>query len=169
MEEKRIKLYQAMKSDGLKRTYKDFISTYFSNTQSFDILYNALIDAGDYTKSLTSFYKDYACDLPWAKTTTYCGGSGGGGNTNTSTWDDYPCVVELAKSKGVSLGSDNSYMINGFKYFTTGYKYDRVGKSSKFKCDDPQFKKDNGGGGGGGSNPLTDGWVEDPTGNQTWE
>ena len=146
MEQDRIKLYQGMVADG--NYHKDidaFNSQYFSNDTTVKDLWKKLIKNRDYTKTLKDFYTKYACDLSWAKKTTYCGG----GNTNTSTWDNFPCVVELAKSKGVSLGSDNSYEINGFKYFTTGYKYNRVGKSSKFKCDDPQFIKHNGGGGGG--------------------
>ena len=83
-----------MKSDGLKKSYKEFIKKYFSDSSGVDILYNALIDGGDYTKSIKSFYLTFACDLSWAKNGTYCKSSvtpvtpvnpappiGGGGNS----------------------------------------------------------------------------------------
>jgi hypothetical protein len=124
----------------------DVFKSKMSNTESrkrfYDKYHDKLSDKGFNLGNYTDYEKRLS--------------SGGGGNTTTSSWDNYPCVVELAKSKGVSLGSDNSYEINGFKYFTTGYKYNRVGKSSKFKCDDPQFRKTNGGGGNGISGKYHD-------------
>jgi hypothetical protein len=141
MEEKRIKLYQGMKSDGLEKTYKEFISTYFSKSQGVDKLYNALIDNGDFDEPLKSFYEKFCCDLSWAKTTQYCGGSEGD-ETNTPNWDKYPCVVELAKSKGVSLGNSGEYLIGDFKYFANGRKgILSTGKVVDFTCNDPEFKK----------------------------
>jgi len=91
MEEKRIKLYQGMKSDGLTKTYKQFITTYFSNSQGVDKLYNALIDGGDFDKSLKVFYEKFCCDLSWAKNGDYCkvastGGSTGGGSSVSQGW-----------------------------------------------------------------------------------
>jgi hypothetical protein len=152
MEEKRIKLYQGMKSDGLTKTYRQFITTYFSNSQGVDKLYNALIDGGDFDKSLKVFYEKFCCDLDWAKKTTYCGGSGGG-NTTTSSWDNYPCVVELAKSKGISKESNNSYVIDDFRYFPNGRKGNiSTRKIVNFTCNDPEFKKSNSSGGNSSSN-----------------
>ena len=95
MEENRISLYQGMKSDGdYTKTYKEFITKYFSNTSTIENLYNILIDNSDYTKTLKDFYVKYGCDLDWAKSTTFCGGSGGGGSTTTKPstqgWDS--CV-----------------------------------------------------------------------------
>ncbi len=161
MEEKRIKLYQGMKSDGLEKTYKEFISTYFSNSQGVDKLYNALIDNGDFDNPLKSFYEKFCCDLSWAKTTQYCGGSGGD-NTNTSNyeiqWSKYPCVVELAKSKGVSLDRDGAYLIGDFKYFANGRKgILSTGKKAYFTCDDPEFKKSSSGSQSSGSQPVSGG------------
>lgn len=81
------------------------------------------------------FFGIYCCDLSWAKNTTYCGG-------NTITWDNYPCVVELAKSKGISMNSDKSYLIGDFKYYPNGRKGIISTKGvTNFTCNDLEFKK----------------------------
>jgi len=154
MEQDRIKLYQGMVADG--NYHKDidaFNSQYFSNDATVKDLWKKLIKNRDYTKTLKDFYTKYVCDLSWAKKTTYCGGSGSGGNTTTSSWDNYPCVVELAKSKGVSADKNNAYTINGFKYYSNGRKIDTKGVKSNFTCNDPEFIKSIGSGShnGGGS------------------
>jgi len=157
MEEKRIKLYQGMKSDGLEKTYKEFISTYFSNSQGVDKLYNALIDNGDFDNPLKSFYEKFVCDLSWAKETKYCGGSEGG-DSKSSSWDKYPCVVELAKSKGVSISDNGSYLIGDFKYFANGRKgILSTGKVTDFTCNDPEFKTSSSGSQSSGSQPVSGG------------
>ena len=76
-------------------------------------------------------------------------GSGGGtsdtDNTNTPNyeiqWSKYPCVVKLAKSKGVSLDSFGAYLIGDFKYFANGRKgILSTEKVTDFTCNDPEFK-----------------------------
>jgi hypothetical protein len=81
-------------------------------------------------------------------------GSGGGtsDNTNTPNWDKYPCVVELAKSKGVSLDSNGAYLIGNFRYFANGRKgIISTGKVTDFTCNDPEFKKSSSGSQSSGS------------------
>ena len=60
-------------------------------------------------------------------------------------WDKYPCVVELAKSKGVSLDNDGAYLIGDFRYYANGRKgILSTGNKAFFTCDDPEFKKSSG-------------------------
>jgi hypothetical protein len=92
------------------------------------------------------FVSNYCCDLSWAKNSQFCKSSRGG-NTNTSTWDNYPCVVELAKSKGVSPDKNNAYTIGGFRYYSNGRKVNSKGEKYNFTCNDPEFKQSIGGGG----------------------
>ena len=67
-------------------------------------------------------------------------------------WDKYPCVVELAKSKGVSLGNSGEYLIGDFKYFASGRKgILSTGKVVYFTCNDPEFKKSSSGSQSSGS------------------
>ena len=98
-------------------------------------------------KNWDEFVKTYCCDLSWAKTTQYCGGSGGGSQSSGSQqsrlpdWVNYPCVVELAKSKGVSLDRVGAYLIGDFRYFANGRKgILSTGKVTDFTCNDPEFK-----------------------------
>lgn len=140
MEEKRIKLYQGMKSDGLTKTYNQFISTYFSNLQGVDKLYNTLIDNGDFDKPLKNFYEKFCCDLAWAKTTKYCS-SQQTPQQVIPDWTSYPCVVSLAKSKGVKIDINGAYLIDNFRYFANGRKGDLTTKTmSNYTCDDPEFQ-----------------------------
>lgn len=65
-----------MKKDGLRYSYKDFVTKFFSDSKGVDTLYNALIDNGDYNKPIKNFYETFVCgDLDWAKSTPYCGGT----------------------------------------------------------------------------------------------
>ena len=164
MEEKRLKLWQMLKSDETtSKDYPTFVKTLFSDKIGISKLHSVLISTIDpmsnnksyyYDKPLGDFYTKFACDLPWAKQTTYCGG----GNTNTATWDNYPCVVELARTKGVSMNRDKSYKIGDFKYYPNGRKgIISTGGVVKFTCNDPEFKKSGDGGGtrSGGCPSLT--------------
>ena len=88
-------------------------------------------------------------------------GSGGDSSNNTNTpnyetqWSKYPCVVELAKSKGVSLGNSGEYLIGDFKYFANGRKgILSTGKVVDFTCNDPEFKKSSSGSQSSGSQPV---------------
>jgi hypothetical protein len=169
-----------VRDEYVKDTYDDFETFdthYFRDAGGADKIYSTCKKAtykegkkeGEviFGKDINRFYELYACDLSWAKKTTYCGG----GNTTTSSWDNYPCVVELVKSKGVSKESNNSYIIGDFRYFPNGRKgIISTGKIVNFTCNDSEFIKSNSGGGntGGGGNVSQD-WLPDPTGNQTWE
>ena len=77
-------------------------------------------------------------------------------------WDKYPCVVELAKSKGVSLDNDGAYLIGDFRYYANGRKgILSTGNKAFFTCDDPEFKKSSGSQSSGsqssGSQPVSGG------------
>jgi hypothetical protein len=97
MEQDRINLFQGMKSDGnYSRNYDDFIKQYFSNESTVRDLWNKLINNGEYTKPINEFYTKYACDLTWAKQTTYCGGTG---STTTPGSNVYACI-EAAHPSG---------------------------------------------------------------------
>jgi len=142
MESNRQKIYDFLKSEEVITTtsYFDWKKKYFSSDSGVDKVFNFLKDNEYYTLSLNDFYAKYACDLSWAKTTQYCGGSEGG-DTNTPNWNNYPCVVELARLKGVSLGNNGEYLIGDFKYFANGRKgILSTGKVTDFTCNDPEFK-----------------------------
>ena len=144
MEQDRIKLYQGMVNDGdYTKDIDTFTAQYFSKESTVNDLWKKLLQNGDYTKTKKDFYVKYACDLSWAKETIYCGGSGGG-NTTTYSWDNFPCVVELAKTKGVSINKDNSYLIDDFKYYPNGRKGNvKTKERFNYTCDDLEFKKSN--------------------------
>lgn len=162
MKKNRELLHKLLVKDGrLKPAYNNFDSFnnhYFSDDSGVNkvwsvcntVKYKTGPKKGEiiFKNDISKFYKLYACDLSWAKQTSYCGG---GGNTNTATWDNFPCVVELAKSKGVLVDKNNAYTISGFRYYSNGRKIDTKGVKSNFTCNDPEFKKSNGGGGGGNS------------------
>jgi hypothetical protein len=145
-----------LRDEYVKDTYNDFEAFdthYFRDAGGVDKIYSTCKKAtykegkkeGEviFGKDINRFYELYVCDLSWAKQTTYCGG----GNTNTATWDNYPCVVELARTKGVSMNRDKSYKIGDFKYYPNGRKgIISTGGVVKFTCNDPEFKKSGGGG-----------------------
>ena len=150
MEENRIFLYQGMKSDGnYTKTYREFITQYFSNTSTIEDLYNKLIDNSDYTKTLKDFYVKYGCDLEWAKSTAFCGGSpqppvpqppvpqppvpqpvtGGKCESITYTEDDILNGVAKIKNcmKGDVVGKIQSLLKTcGFPYFSKSGRIDNI-------------------------------------------
>lgn len=91
--------------------------------------------------------------------------------TTTPSWDNYPCVVELANSNNSQKTVNNEYRIGDFTYYPNGVKFNRKTKEKgKFTCNDAEFKKSNTGGSSNtGGGKITKGWVKDPTGNTTWE
>jgi hypothetical protein len=54
------------------------------------------------------------------------------------SWSNYPCVVELAKQKGIERSSNNSYTIDEITYYINGRKHSKTGKGN-FTCNDPEF------------------------------
>jgi hypothetical protein len=80
------------KKNGVVLTVAEFGAKYFSDQAGVDSLYK-IIDtnrkkttespyAKVFSNTLEQFYKDYACDLPWATSITYCSGGGGVFNIN---------------------------------------------------------------------------------------
>ena len=90
MEANRILLHQLLVKDGrLNSTYEDFNSFknhYFSDDSGVNkvwltcntVKYKTGPKTGQiiFKNNISKFYKLYACDLSWAKTTTYCVGGG---------------------------------------------------------------------------------------------
>jgi hypothetical protein len=84
------------KGTGVVLTVAEFGAKYFSDQAGVDSLYK-IIDtnrkkttespyAKVFSNTLEQFYKDYACDLPWATSITYCSGGGGGGVFNINDY-----------------------------------------------------------------------------------
>lgn len=81
----RQKIYKVLQKDGRTNNYANenaFFQKYFINEDSVLDLYNFLISHNHKTGNLigqryvdydkTTFFKKYACDLEWAKKTSYC-------------------------------------------------------------------------------------------------
>lgn len=113
-----------MKSDGLKKSYKEFITKYFSNSSGVDTLYNALIDGGDYTKPIKSFYSTYVCDLSWAKNGSYCKSSEVPVNPSPPSGGGNPPSNENTESNGIytTKGDPYQYKVVGCVWYTKGKK-----------------------------------------------
>jgi len=111
MEQKRLNTYQGLKKQKMLnssiKNFDDFNRMYFSSEKNTKAFWDwCIITINKDTKNyyfldtLQAFYTKYVCgdsDLPWAKSTTYCGGSGNsntGGNTTAKPsaqgWDS--CV-----------------------------------------------------------------------------
>lgn len=77
MENERQKIYDFLKSKKIITTtqYPEWKTKYFSSETGVIKVFNYLKDKKYYTLSLNDFYSKYACDLTWAKTTQYCGGT----------------------------------------------------------------------------------------------
>jgi hypothetical protein len=90
-------------------------------------------------------------------------GSGGESSNNTNTpnyetqWSKYPCVVKLAKSKGISINKDGTYVIGDIVYFANGRKMNMNLNDRRvvdINCNDPEFKKSSSGSQSSGSKPT---------------
>jgi len=111
METNRIALYQGLKEDEeYNKSFSEFIEQYFSNSSEVNVLYNLLIDNGDYTKTLKDFYKKYVCDLEWAKTTDYC-------KVTTTQTTAQPQVEEEIFNELIELNYDNYTDNEGKTYY----------------------------------------------------
>lgn len=133
MEQNRITLYQNMINDGgFTGEYLDFIKRFFSDENGTKLLYNSLLKFGDYSQTISEWYKQFCCDLPWAKKTQYCVTS-----KYSSDWSKYPCVVSYAEDNNGQLLSDGSYLINGLYYYANGRMWDGKTKTqiSSYRCD----------------------------------
>jgi hypothetical protein len=103
MEEKRFQLWQLLfrnnALDDSRKTYRQFESHYFVNESTVETLWSWLTTNKEpgtsvfyYNNTFNAFFRKFACDLPWAKTSENCkvtsgtsgssGTSGGGGSTS---------------------------------------------------------------------------------------
>jgi hypothetical protein len=208
-ETSRIELYNDFRSDAEKNEvlsefdnkYADFSSwesVNFKNNAGVKSIWNKSLKNILDPVSLKDFYKKFACDLSWAKKTTYCGGSGGGGNTT-----DLPDWAKCLESSGAKKQTENTVLIKNKKgnklYFSISGKFQYTFASSpgtpnemgKWSCNGNNgylITMDDGDTWDGTKwidkvestgkekekkkknvAELTKGWVKDPTGNTTWE
>jgi hypothetical protein len=153
MLENREKLFKVLKKENLSSSVDSnaFINRLFNNEKNVLGLYTAL-KGKKYTQGKyegqplivyneNEFFKKYACDLEWAKNTKYCSSQQTTPQQIIHDWSSYPCVVSLAKSKGVKIDRDGAYSIDNFRYFANGRKGDLTArKVLDYTCDDPEFK-----------------------------
>jgi hypothetical protein len=152
MLENREKLFETLKKQKLSASVDSnaFINRFFNNEKNVLGLYTAL-KGKKYTQGKykgqplidyneNEFFKKYACDLAWAKTTNYCSSQQTPKQT-TADWSSYPCVVSLANSKGVKIDINGAYLIGNFRYFANGRKGDlTTRKVLDYTCNDPEFQ-----------------------------
>jgi hypothetical protein len=153
------KLYDKLQGKldvGTFDVFKSKMSNTASRKRFYDKYHDKLSDKGFNLGNYTDYEKRLS--------------SGGGGNTtSSSSWDNFPCVVELAKSKGISKKSNNSYVIGNFIYYPNGRKgIISTGGKTNFTCNDPEFKKSNSGGSTGGGGNVSQSWLPDPTGSKKY-
>lgn len=143
MDENRLGLYQFLLDEGRLpssiKNYSDFKRGYFDKESTVERFWNFLTSTKQkvrkkeyyYKKPLPEFYKSYCCDLEWAKSTTYCGGS------SDVNWDS--CVNSLTPKKVVGdtivyKSSDSNYGVVTLKkdhtFTSTGPKYTK----GKWSC-----------------------------------
>jgi hypothetical protein len=153
MLENREKLFKVLKKEELSSSVDSnaFINRFFKNEKNVLGLYTAL-KGKKYTQGKydgqplidykeNEFFKKYACDLEWAKNTNYCSSQQTTPQQIIHDWSSYPCVVSLAKSKGVKIDRDGAYLIDNFRYFANGRKGDLTArKVLDYTCDDPEFQ-----------------------------
>jgi hypothetical protein len=113
-EERRVWLYQELSKRNLLKDdddnpmeFNDYEKFYNNQDQvkklhGFVIRKLNITDSDGLPLTISKFYKEYVCDLSWAKKTTYCGGSGGGGTT-TGLPEWAKCLESLT---GISKRSD---------------------------------------------------------------
>lgn len=145
-ETSRIKLYNDFRNNAKKNgilsdfddKYSDFSSwesKNFADKKTVKIIWNKSIRDILEAVSQLDFYEKFVCDLEWAKKTNFCSSSGGGGNTTTYSWDNYPCVVDLAKKYKIQLSKGDSYIIGKYRYFPNGIRFNTSTKQrEKFYC-----------------------------------
>ena len=140
-----LKLYNVVSSKFDIGTFEEFRAKMVTKEQRkrfFDLVESKNFDVGD--------YESYESRLT------------SGGTSTTSTWDNYPCVVNLASSKGIQKGKDNSYTIGDFRYYPNGRKgIISTGMKSNYSCNDPEFKQSS-------SSTETTEWLSDPTGSKKY-
>lgn len=209
-EERRVWLYQELSKreflldeDDNPMEFTEY-EKYYNNQSQVKTLHGFVIrklkitDSEGLPLTLSKFYKEYACDLSWAKKTNFCGGSGGGGNTT-----GLPDWAKCLESSGAKKQTENTVLIKNKKgnklYFSRSGKFQYTFASSpgtpnemgKWKCNGTSgylVTMDDGDTWDGtkwidkvestGKEKekekknvagLTKGWVKDPGPNTTWE
>lgn len=203
----RQKIYRVLSKDGRTKSYANenaFFDKYFKNEQSVLDLFKFLQTHKHKTGKQKgevyvnydekTFFNKYACDLPWAKKTTYCGG---GTTTGLPEW------AKCLESSGAKKKNDNVVSIVNSKgntlYFSKSGKFQYTFTKSpgtpnemgNWRCNGTNgclINMDNGdrwdgtkwievdrtqgggtGSGGSTGGNVSQGWLSDPTGNKTWE
>jgi hypothetical protein len=122
-------------------SYGFFEKNYFNNNLGVTKFFNLIRDNFGFPGDLTDTYQKFVCDLAWAKNTNYCSSQQTTPQQIIHDWSSYPCVVSLAKSKGVKIDRDGAYSIDNFRYFANGRKGDLTArKVLDYTCNDPEFK-----------------------------
>jgi hypothetical protein len=139
MEEKRIALYQLMiGNETYTKDYASFEAQFFTNEAQTKKLWAFLLQNLMFTKTLKEFYTKFCCDLEWAKTTSYCGGtsgnSGTSGNAGTSGTAGSAGTSGNSGSALVDTTLTGDDLKNG-KSVKYGMKGDIVGKIQQLLID----------------------------------
>ena len=169
MRDKRVKLFNDLivladergeieQFENKYKNYNGWESANFKDTKTVTDLYNKTIALGIFTSSSTidNFFKKFACDLTWAKQTTYCGGTSNATNNtnntnNTSTTNMFACLLKdtdlkLQKDVVIYTNPDNKtdkwYFFTNHRYFQT--KTALKGTWSCVGSDSYTIKLDNG-------------------------
>ena len=120
MRDKRVKLFNVFldladkrgELEQFEQKFKDYNgweSFNFKDTQTVTDLYNKTIKLGVFSSAskIEDFFKVLACDLSWAKQTTYCGGSGSA--TTTPGTSVFACI-EAAHTSGRAYTSGRTQL-----------------------------------------------------------
>lgn len=138
MRDKRVKLFNDFVDLANKRgeieqfenkfkDYNGWESANFKDTKTVTDLYNKTIALGIFSSSSTidNFFKKFACDLTWAKQTTYCVGTSNSTNNGNNT-DMFACLLkdpDLKLQKDVVIytrdQNDKWYFYTNYRYFQT--------------------------------------------------
>lgn len=142
MRDKRVKLFNDLivladkrgeieQFENKYKNYNGWESANFKDTKTVTDLYNKTIALGIFSSSTTidNFFKKFACDLTWAKQTTYCGGTSNSTN-NGNTTNVFACLLKDPdlrltpdKSAVVYIGSDFKWtFFSNYRFHTTNGK-----------------------------------------------
>jgi hypothetical protein len=124
----REKIYNILLNDGRNlgsiKNYQLFEDSYFSSEKNVDVFWDWL-SKNDFKKgpnkgqkytdrTKESFYKKYVCDLDWAKSTQYCGGSTPALD-NTSLIPDANTIKKIVeKGQEYTIGLKGNELMNKF-------------------------------------------------------
>jgi hypothetical protein len=146
-EQRRIWLYKQLISvklladeNGKPPNFNNFLKNYFSNSNGVNDLHDYILsqtkitihtpDDNEYT--ISEFYKDYACDLSWAKDSTYCISK-----KYSSKWASDSCIPTYADENNGKQTKDGSYKIGENYYYPNGDVKNKIAvKIGTYQCVD---------------------------------